>query len=272
MNKDTLRIFGLVLVIGAPVFFFLVFRPLSKIPRPPAPPHYYPLGVVESINDAHEKEKDSVWQTVANDTFTTQGGDQLELDSLRDNVYVADFFFASCPGQCPIMSGQLQRVQNAFIKDRNFRIISFSVDPKRDSVPRLRDYAKVHNAVSGRWYFVTGPKEKVYKVANESFHLVAKEDQDDGPEAFIHSEKFTLVDASGVIRGYYNGLDSNSVNKMMGDIVLVLRETEQNYSFRKNPKKRGGLGKEENVFESKAHDTSSAIKNNDHDTAANKKK
>jgi protein SCO1/2 len=256
MNKDTLRIFGLVLVIGAPVFFFLVFRPLSKIPRPPAPPHYYPLGVVKSVNDVHETEIDSVWQTVANDTFITQSGDPLVLDSLRDNVYVADFFFASCPSQCPIMSGQLQRVQNAFIKDRNFRIISFSVDPARDSVARLRQYAKDHDAITGRWYFATGPKAKTYKLANESFHLVAREDQDDGPEAFIHSEKFTLVDASGVIRGYYNGLDSSSVNKLMADIVLVLRETEQNYSFRKNPKKRGGLGKEKNPYERAAEDSS----------------
>jgi protein SCO1/2 len=252
MNKDTLRIFGLVLVIGAPVFFFLVFRPLSKIPRPPAPPHYYPLGTVTSMNDIHEKEVDSVWQTVGNDTFTTQTGEPLALDSLRDNVYVADFFFTSCPSQCPIMSGQLQRVQKAFIKDRNFRIISFSVDPVRDSVARLRQYAKAHDAISGRWYFVTAPKEKTYKLANESFHLIAKEDQDDGPAAFIHSDKFTLVDCNGIIRGYYNGQDSNSVSRMMSDIVLVLRETEQNYSFRKNPKKRGGLGKEENEFESKA--------------------
>jgi protein SCO1/2 len=252
MNKDTLRIFGLVLVIGAPVFFFLVFRPLSKIPRPPAPPHYYPLGVVESVNDIHEKQVDSVWQTVANDTFTTQTGDPLALDSLRDNIYVADFFFASCPGQCPVMATQLQRVQNAFIKDRNFRIVSFSVDPARDTVARLREYAKAHNAITGRWYFLTAPKEKTYKLADKSFHLIAKEDEDDGPDGFIHSEKFTLVDANGIIRGYYNGLDSSSVNKLMADIVLVLRETEQTYSFRKNPKKRGGLGKEENEFETKA--------------------
>ena len=240
------------MVIGAPVFFFLVFRPLSKIPRPPAPPRYYPEGVVESMNDVHEKEIDSVWQTVANDTFRAQSGESFELDSLRDNVYVADFFFASCPGQCPIMAGQLQRVQNAFIKDRNFRIVSFTVDPARDTVERLRQYAKAHDAVTGRWYFLNGSKAKTYKLANESFHLVAKEDQDDGPEAFIHSEKFTLVDYNGVIRGYYNGLDSGSVNKMMADIVLVLRETEQNYSFRKNPKKRGGLGAEKNEFEEKA--------------------
>ena len=73
---------------------------------------------------------------------------------------------------------------------------------------------------------------------------MAKEDEDGGPEAFLHSDKLTLVDYNGVIRGYYNGVDSASVNKLMGDIVLVLRETERNYSFRKNPKKRGGLGKD----------------------------
>ena len=252
MNNPALRIFGLLVVIGAPVFFFLVFKPLSKIPRPPAPPHYRPIGVVESFNDLHEKEIDSVWETIANDTFTTQTGDQLVLDSLRDNVYVADFFFASCPSQYPAMARQLQRVQNAFIKDRNFRIVSFSVDPARDSVARLREYAKAHDAITGRWYFLTGPKEKTYNLASKSFRLLAKEDQDDGPDAFIHSEKFTLVDYNGVIRGYYNGLDSASVNKLMADIVLVLRETEQNYSFRKNPKKRGGLGKEENEYERKA--------------------
>ena len=209
-----------------------------------APPHYYPLGVRETINDAKEKEIDSVYQTIANDTFSTQSGETFELDSLRDNVYVADFFFASCPSQCPIMARYLDTVQKYFIKDRNFRIVSFSVDPQRDSVSRLREYAKDHGAVTGRWYFLTGPKVKTYQLAKESFHLLAKEDEDGGPETFIHSEKFILVDYNGVIRGYYNGLDSSSVNKLMGDIVLVLRETEQNYSFRKNPKKRGGLGKE----------------------------
>jgi protein SCO1/2 len=243
MSRNSLTIFGLVLVIATPVFFFLLFRPLSKIPRPPAPPRYYPTGAKEVMNDAHEAEIDSFYQTVANDTFLTQSGDPLVLDSLRDNIYVADFFFASCPGICPVMSGQLQRVQQAFIKDNNFRIVSFSVDPRRDSVAKLREYAKQRDAITGRWYFCTAPKEKTYKLANESFHLLAKEDQDDGPDGFIHSDKLTLVDGNGVIRGYYNGTDSSSVNKLMADIVMVLRETEKNYSFRKEPKqKKEGFG------------------------------
>jgi protein SCO1/2 len=78
-------------------------------------------------------------------------------------------------------------------------------------------------------------------LASEGFFLVAKDNPKGGKEAFIHSEKLTLVDAEGHIRGYYNGTDSLSVNKMMGDIVLVLREYEKNFSFRKNPKERGSL-------------------------------
>ena len=244
MKSDKLRVFAILLVIGAPVFFFLVFRPLSKIPRPPAPPHLYPLGADSNYNAKKELQIDSVYHQIPNAVFETQSGERFELDSLRGNVYVADFFFATCPGICPVMTKQLQRVQNAFIKDRNFRIVSFTVDPEKDSLPAIRAYAQNHNAIAGRWHFLRAPKEITYKIASEGFFLVAKEDEDGGAEAFMHSEKLTLVDYNGVIRGYYNGVDSLRVNKLMQDIVLVLRETEKNYSFRKNPKKRGGLGKE----------------------------
>lgn len=241
MNKSNLSILALLLVIGAPVFFFLVFRPLSQIPRPLSPPKYYPIGAKVRVDDAHQTWIDSLYQTIANDTFTTQTGDPLVLDSLRGNIYVADFFFATCPGICPTLTRHLDTVQKYFIKDANFRLVSFTVDPDKDSVPALREYAKNHGAVTGRWYLCRASKEKTYKLANESFHLIAKEDQEDGPEAFIHSDKLVLVDYNGVIRGYYNGTDSNSVNRLMGDIVLVLRETERTYSFRKNPN-------EENLF------------------------
>jgi protein SCO1 len=244
MSKDKLRIFALLLVIGAPVFFFLVFKPLSKIPRPRAPQHFYPQGVKATKLDDGTTQIDSVYQTIDTYTYTDQRGEIFTTDSLLGNVYVAEFFFASCPGICPVMATQLERIQKTFIKDANFRLASFTVDPARDSVPVLREYARNHHAIAGRWSFLLAPKETTYTMAKESFHLFAKEDEDGGPEAFVHSEKLTLVDQNGVIRGYYNGVDSSSVNKLMGDIVLVLRETESNYSFRKNPKKRGGLGKE----------------------------
>ncbi|MFN8309016.1 MAG: SCO family protein [Chitinophagales bacterium] len=240
MKNEKLSVLAILLVIGAPAFFFLVFRPLSKIPRPPAPIHYYPEGVEKYKDASGEEITDSVYHTIPNAEYQMPSGDRFELDSLKGNVYVANFFFASCPGICPVMTNQLERVQQAFIKDRNFRIISMTVDPDRDSLEALRAYAKTHGAISGRWIFLRAPKEVTYKTAKDGFYLVAKEDED-GAEAFVHSEKLTLVDYNGVIRGYYDGTDSLQVNKLMQDLVLVLRETEKNYGFRKNPKERGKL-------------------------------
>jgi protein SCO1/2 len=84
---------------------------------------------------------DSFYHTIPNRIFRTQDGEQFELDSLFGNIYVADFFFATCPGICPVMTKQLQRVQQSFIKDKNFKIVSISVDPDRDSIQSLRNYA-----------------------------------------------------------------------------------------------------------------------------------
>ena len=240
MNRETLKILAIVLVIAVPAFFFLLFRPLSKIPRPKSPSKMFALGIEETIDAKGNKKTDSVYHSIPNRKFITQDGEEFELDSLYGNVYVVDFFFATCPGICPVMTKQLQRVQNAFIKDRNFRIVSISVDPERDSIAALRNYANNYNAIPGKWLFLNAPKPEVYSLAKEGFFLLAKETKG-GAEAFLHSEKLTLVDAEGNIRGYYNGTDSASVNKMMSDMVLILREYEKNYSFRKNPKERGSV-------------------------------
>ena len=237
MNDRRLKILALSIVLIMPVFFLLVFQPLGKIPRPKAPHKQYALGVKESVNAKGEKVIDSVYRVIPNFKFQTQSGDSLELDSLHGNIYVADFFFATCPGICPKLSNSLEKVQQAFVKDNNFRIVSFSVDPAKDSVQALRHYAALHNAVPGKWYFLRGSKEDIFSLAKTGFSLTAKDDEDGGPEAFIHSEKLVLVDQNGNIRGYYSGIDSNRVNKLMGDIVLLLRDTEDGFSFDENKKK-----------------------------------
>ena len=95
----------------------------------------------------------------------------------------------------------------------------------------LRAYADKHNAIPGKWFFLRGPKENVFKLARDGFFVTAKDDEDGGEEAFIHSEKLVLVDWDGNIRGYYSGIDSMRVNKLMGDIVLLLRERKQDRAF-----------------------------------------
>lgn len=193
----------------------------------------FATGAVERVNGKGEKVIDSVYHTIPNYKFQTQNGDSLELDSLRGNIYVADFFFATCPGICPKLSNSLEKIQEAFVKDQNFRIVSISVDPAKDTLQALRKYAELHSAVPGKWWFLRNNKETVFKLARDGFFVTAKDDEDGGPEAFIHSEKLILVDQDGNIRGYYSGVDSNRVHKLMGDIVLLLRDTEKGFSFDK---------------------------------------
>jgi protein SCO1 len=237
MKDRRLKIVAIGIVLVMPVFFLLVFQPLGKIPRPKAPHKQYATGVTEGVNDKGEKVLDSTYRVIPNYKFQTQSGDSLELDSLHGNIYVADFFFATCPGICPKLSNSLEKVQQAFVRESNFRIVSFSVDPAKDSVQALRKYAAVHNAIPGKWYFLRGSKQDIFNLASTGFSLTAKDDEDGGPEAFIHSEKLVLVDQNGNIRGYYSGVDTNRVNKLMGDIVLLLRDTEDGFSFDKKTSK-----------------------------------
>ena len=231
MNEKNLKILALFIILILPVFFLLVFKPLSKIPRPKAPHKLFATGVKETTNDKGDKVMDSTYHVIPNFKLQTQSGDSLELDSLYGNIYVADFFFATCPGICPKMSNSLERVQEAFVKDRNFKIVSFTVDPIKDTINALRRYADEHNTIPGKWYFLRGSKETIFKLASKGFFITAKDDEDGGPEAFIHSEKLVLVDQIGNIRGYYSGVDSSRVNQLMGDIVLLLRDTEKGYNF-----------------------------------------
>jgi protein SCO1/2 len=233
MNEKHLKILALGIVLILPVFFLLLFKPLSKVPRPKAPHKMFATGLGETRNKKGEKVLDSTYHVIPNYKLQTQSGDSLELDSLYSKIYVADFFFATCPGICPKLSNSLERVQEAFVRDRNFRIVSFTVDPDKDSVQALRRYADIHNAIPGKWYFLRSSKEDIYGLARKGFFVTAKEDEDGGPEAFIHSEKLVLVDQVGNIRGYYSGVDSNSVSQLMGDIVLLLRDTEKGYNFNK---------------------------------------
>lgn len=226
-----LRILAIIAVIAVPVVFFLLFRPLAKVPRPKPPKPMFALGL--------DEKGDTVYHTIPDFKLQTQFGDSLVADSLAGKIYVVDFFFTTCPGVCPRLTSQMERVQKSFIKDEKVKLLSISVDEKKDSVPALKNYADAHNAVPGKWYFVRGAEQEIFDLAQKGFFVTAKDDE--GPEDFVHSEKFILVDYNGNIRGYYNGLDSNSVNKLMADMVLLLRDIEKGFSFRKDPNKKAKL-------------------------------
>ncbi len=160
-------------------------------------------------------------------SLTAHTGQSVTLDDLRGRVWIANFFFTTCRSICPIMQDNMSEVQKAFASNPTVQMVSFTVDPERDTVQTLQEYARRRGALPGKWLFVTGEKKAIYRLARKGFRLAA----DDVPEQiqgtqhdFIHSEKLVLVDTQGRIRGYYSGLDVEQVGKLIEDTRKLLQE------------------------------------------------
>ena len=157
-------------------------------------------------------------------TFTNQDGDQVKQSLFSDKIYVADFFFTSCPTICPIMKSEMLRVYEAFKDNDEVILLSHTIDPEHDTVEVLKDYADKLGISSHRWHMVTGPKDQIYDTAKR-YMLAAMEDKQ-APGGFIHSGSFSLVDRRGQIRGYYKGTEKEEVSKLIRDIRILLDENQ----------------------------------------------
>jgi protein SCO1/2 len=164
---------------------------------------------------------DTVYHTIADFSLLDQQGHTITQKEVDGKIYVADYFFANCKSICPKMSSQLERVQARFKDEPSFCILSHTVDPQRDTVAAMAVYAKLHGADPKKWFFLTGDKKQLYELARNSYLAVASKG-DGGPEDFIHTEQFALVDKSRHIRGFYDGTDSLEVNRLMADIEQLL--------------------------------------------------
>ncbi len=150
--------------------------------------------------------------------LTSQTGEPFDSRTLQGKIWVADFIFTNCPGVCPRMTSQLHQVQEAVQKMRDVRLVSFTVDPVRDSPGVLADYAKVHHASPALWYFLTGPQA----VLNDLCRNVFKLGNVDG--TLQHSTRFVLVDQRSQIRGYYDTSDPDSIPKLIAEVHFLARE------------------------------------------------
>ena len=150
-------------------------------------------------------------------SFQDSHGLELTNTNLKDHVYVVEFFFTTCPTICIDMSANLMDVQEALENKKDFKILSFTVDPVYDTNEILNAYAERHYANPDQWHFITGDKKKIYDIARNGFKVIATEG-DGGPNDFIHTNKFIVVDKKGIIRGYYTGTDKADVNRMIDDI------------------------------------------------------
>lgn len=179
------------------------------------------LGEKKVVNE------DTIFHTVGTFNFTNQYGEQVSNETVKNKIYVADFFFATCQSICPVMSKNLTQVQKVFEHDDSLLILSHSVNPMHDTVQVLNAYADSYGAKKNKWHFLTGSKKAIYDLAKSGYLVNALED-DGSPEGFLHSELFLLVDTKGRIRGMYDGTDAAAVTKLISDIRLLKKEIAQN--------------------------------------------
>lgn len=155
-----------------------------------------------------------------------QAGDTITRSDFVGRITVVDFFFTSCQGICPVMTSQMQRVYEEFKGNDSVLFISHTVNPESDSVAVMAEHAKRYHADVNQWHFVTGDKAEIYRLARKSY-LVSDTEGDGSKEDFVHSEKFTLVDGQGHIRGMYNGTIAGEVDFLITDIRQLLKTSSK---------------------------------------------
>lgn len=197
------------------------------------PRRYYVDSVITRQKNG-KQITDTVWHKVSDITLTNQLGSQVSLSDVHGKILVVDFFFTHCPSICPTLTRNMKKLQDA-LKLKNDRIrvdtpfvqfVSFTVDPERDSVAALRKYADRFGVNHDIWWMLTGPKQKIYDYSIKELKLGAP-DGDAIDTAFIHTDRFVLLDKDRVVRGYYRGLDSTSMAKLAEHIIFLMLEKDK---------------------------------------------
>lgn len=208
-------------IIMIPTIYFLM-RPKEE----KSLPIINPVDLNEEMVDP-ELLRVGYGHTIGSFSFQNQEGKTITENDVKGKIFVAEYFFTTCLTICPVMNDQMQRVHKKFKNNNSIRILSFTVDPKTDTVEQMKRYADSHKADPKSWFFLTGEKDKLYELARKSFFVLKPaeaENQGDVGSDFIHTNNFVLVDRKMRIRGYYDGTSSKEVEKLMTDIDLLLEE------------------------------------------------
>ena len=200
----------------AVVSFYSVLTPEKKLPI------YQPSMVKFQLVDStiqHVKR----FHKISDFKLVNQNNNIVTNDFYDGKIYVADFFFTTCPGICPIMKDNMIDLQNEFIYDDQIMLLSHTVTPEIDSVSVLKDYSIENGVLDSKWNLVTGDKKQIYNLARKSY-LVAEDIESELKYDMIHTENFVLIDPLRRIRGFYDGTNDDSIDKLIEDIYLLKQE------------------------------------------------
>ena len=198
------------------LLFYIALLPQKKLPV------FQPAMVNYELVDStiqHVKK----FHRIADFELINQNGKTVTQENFNGKIYVADFFFTTCPTICISMTDNLLKVQKEIQNNPNILLISHSVTPKIDSVTQLKKYAIEKGINDKKWHLVTGDKKEIYKLARKSY-LAVKDEGDGGPFDMIHTENFILVDPDKRIRGFYDGTDSKEIKRLLLDIKILNSE------------------------------------------------
>ena len=186
---------------------------------------YLQMEITEKIMDG-KKVADTSFRTIPAFSLRNQDSTVVTEKDFSNKIYVADFFFTSCPTICPVMHRNLLKVYKKFKGNPNVKLASHTIDVKYDQPSRMKKYAAKLGIEGTQWEFLWGSRDEIYALAERNYIVAAQEDSK-APGGFVHQGYLILVDQHRRIRGAYDGTLENEVNKLMEDMVVLLQETEQ---------------------------------------------
>jgi protein SCO1/2 len=183
-------------------------------------PYYNEQSFTPQWLSENSPELDS-FHKIPSFSFVNQNGETITEKTFENKIYVAGFFFSTCPGICPTVRSQLTKVQESFAEDEQVLIAQHSIRPSNDTQEVLQAYALKNGIDDDKWHLLTGDKEAIYALAKTAYF--ASEDLGNAQKAndFLHTESLLLIDSNKHIRGIYNGLNSGSVDYLIQDIALL---------------------------------------------------
>ena len=201
---------------AAVIMFYNVLKPQEKLPI------YQPNMVKFQLVDStiqHIKR----FHKISSFELVNQNNQTVTNEFYDGKIYIADFFFTTCPGICPIMKDNMIDLQEEFLDDDQVYLLSHTVTPEIDSVSVLKEYSIEKGVLDYKWNMVTGDKKQIYELARKSY-LVAEDIETSFEYDMIHTENFVLIDPERRIRGFYDGTDKESIKQLVKDVYILKQE------------------------------------------------
>ena len=229
MNKKALYAVMLALLLPLTAYFIVKRKSETVVTMPR---HYLPDSV-GTVTKKGKRIEDTVWHQLADFALKNQEGKPVSLDSLQGKIIIADFFFTHCPTICPGLTRNMKRMAESINNgqrvgdktNKQVHFLSFSIDPERDSVERLKYWADKYQVNPEQWWLLTGNKKMIYDLIVNELKVPA-EDGKGIDSNFAHTDYFVLIDSNRYVRGYYHGLDSVDLAKLTRDLVLLTMEKD----------------------------------------------